>query len=504
MDKLKTDVLSLCCRHPVRELSDGQTLETFLTLPEYSGDVSRVLTCSVTPVVSAVTVSADGVALEGSCQIRVLYLAQDGAIYAPESSEPFSARLPSSDCDGCRAVDFVWAEDCMARAVSPRKLEIRASLHLVVKCYRTAELSLLGSAEGAGIQLKKQTVPLLLTDDRISGKVTITESLTLPAECADARRILSCRADGVLTQTKTAGSRMLLTGEASLTLLYLPEEGDLPQTAHWKLPFSETVDLQDLPEDAEKQARLRLEVVSASLSGSGGRSVSCALRFRADISCEKTEEVKLVTDAFSTRCEMQSETAPLFSLLRERQIAETVPAAGEWTLSELSAEGVIDHTCHVEGVRTRLADGKCTVEGQVVFDALLRGGDGSCYGVRRTAEFSRTLEEGEGELRFAPEWTVAASSMSLAGGRLSGKAELFLSGTVRSLAPLTAVSSLACDEKTVKAPPHAGLCVYFAKKGESVWQIAREHNAPPDVLAADNQLEEDVLAADQTLLIARV
>ena len=194
MDKLKTDVLSLCCRHPVRELSDGQTLETFLTLPEYSGDVSRVLTCSVTPVVSAVTVSADGVALEGSCQIRVLYLAQDGAIYAPESSEPFSARLPSSDCDGCRAVDFVWAEDCMARAVSPRKLEIRASLHLVVKCYRTAELSLLGGAEGAGIQLKKQTVPLLLTDDRISGKVTITESLTLPAECADARRILSCRA----------------------------------------------------------------------------------------------------------------------------------------------------------------------------------------------------------------------------------------------------------------------------------------------------------------------
>ena len=89
-------------------------------------------------------------------------------------------------------------------------------------------------------------------------------------------------------------------------------------------------------------------------------------------------------------------------------------------------------------------------------------------------------------------------------GRLSGKAELFLSGTVRSLVPLTAVSSLACDEKTVKAPPHAGLCVYFAKKGESVWQIAREHNAPPDVLAADNQLEEDVLAADQTLLIARV
>ena len=504
MDKLKTDTLSPRCRSLVRELTDRQAFETFLTLPEYNGDVSRVLTCSLTPLVNSVTVADDGVTLEGSCQIRVLYLGQDGGLYAPEANEPFSFRLASSDCAGCRAVDFVWEEDCTARAVSPRKLEVHAALHMVVKCYRGEELHLLSNAQGAGIQLKSETTPLLLTDDRISKKLTLTETLTLPAECADARRILSSRAQAMLSDTKTAGSKMLLSGEATLTLLYLPEGNDLPQTAHMKLSFHETVDLEDLPEDGEKSARLRVEGVSVSLSGSGGRSVNCAIRLRADITCGKTEPVRLVVDAFSTRYEPEAAYVSLLSPKRERQIAETIPVVGEWALSELSVEGVVDHCCRTEGVKIGSADGKLTVSGRVVFDALLRAQDGSCYGVKRELDFSWEEDAGEGELRFSPELTVAASSVNLSGGKLCGKAELFLSGTLRSLVRVQAIASLTCDEKNQKAPAQAGLCVYFAKKGESLWQIAKDHNAPPEVLAADNQLEDDALSADQTLLIARV
>ena len=53
-------------------------------------------------------------------------------------------------------------------------------------------------------------------------------------------------------------------------------------------------------------------------------------------------------------------------------------------------------------------------------------------------------------------------------------------------------------------PENCALTLYFADKGEKLWDIAKSHNTKLDLLLSENSAENQVLDAPKMLLIPRI
>ena len=509
MDKLKADVRTVENCSLVNQFSARQGLELSVSLPEYFGDIVKVLRCSVTPVAVSVVCQSGQITAEGYHVVRMVYVAENGGVYAYETSEQFSKHLDVSDCDGCNVVDFIWAEGCSCRAVSPRRFDVRAVVQFHFKCYGTTRRELLDSATGGGIQLQETTIQTEQVKNILAKKITLNETSELPAGKPDANRILSVSASAALTETKAISGKLMLKGEVTQKILYISEGGGTPETAKLTLPFSEIADVNGLTDTMEHRVQLRLvhaDAVIKPLQSGSMRVVESTVHLQTEISCGSEAACRVVSDVFSTDYDVKTDSVGVESVLVSRQIAENVMAAGEFSLQDLAPESMLDDECRVESLKTTVQGDTVTVQGSVVFGMLFQTDAGGLGYVERSLDFtwSKALPGVAGEIRMEPFVSVVASSVSLVGQQAAVQTELFVEGRLTAVQPLNAISQVELLEEQPKARDDSGMIIYFAEPGETVWDIAKRYNTSPALLAADNRLSGDTIAEKQTLLISCV
>ena len=81
------------------------------------------------------------------------------------------------------------------------------------------------------------------------------------------------------------------------------------------------------------------------------------------------------------------------------------------------------------------------------------------------------------------------------------RAEIGYRMTVCSCVTRTAVTQITADDDAPVRQPDNALILYYADKGEQVWEIAKRFCSRPADILSENDLEEDTLTEDIMLLI---
>ena len=80
--------------------------------------------------------------------------------------------------------------------------------------------------------------------------------------------------------------------------------------------------------------------------------------------------------------------------------------------------------------------------------------------------------------------------------------QLSVQGLVYKLSTVCAVSEITvAEEKPLKKDSDYALKLYYAEKGEKIWDIAKRYNSGVSAVIAENELEEEQLSAPCMLLI---
>ena len=84
------------------------------------------------------------------------------------------------------------------------------------------------------------------------------------------------------------------------------------------------------------------------------------------------------------------------------------------------------------------------------------------------------------------------------------RCELKICGAVFSENRVNTVKNVNVFEDKPIPPENCALTLYFADKGEKLWDIAKSHNTKLDLLLSENSAENQVLDAPKMLLIPRI
>ena len=491
------------------ELGEPQTLtqeETAETIvPDYCPDIARIISAEGVVCLHGGT-EQDGVT--GTVRVTVLYTPEnESGVRALEFAMPFSAQ--GEGLAGCAHVVVETEIELLeSRMLNPRKIFTRCKLVTHLAGCRKVCLTISSDAE---------TDPALLVEKRCCGQtvsllrqvaekdLTFSETMSLSLGREGAAELLHCRANGIVTETKAIGNKLIFKGVFLVSALYHTIGGQLA-SASAELPFSQIMETDSTEENTQVSMRLRITGTDIQIDGSDdeGRQLSVTVYYHTMAFLRETREVTLLTDLYSTAYETRYEPSQLdlcslYESVTRRQTVREVLEIG------VVAESILSLHVTCGAVSVSREGGAAVLRTGAVIRALYLDEGGVPLVAERSVDVKCQLELPEECQITARAVCTEEVSGSLGTRGIEVRFPVDFQVEAASRVKRVCISGAKLDRESPKdLTGTPSLVLRCLGKQESPWDLAKSCNTTIDAILAANQLEgEGELPRDTLLLIPR-
>lgn len=480
-----------------------------LTLPDYCPDIERILKCALIPKVYLSNIGGDRLTVEGGACIRILYLdGGKGCIRSYEHTVPFSETFPLRDSpEDCAVYVDLKPEYLNCRALSPRKLSLHGAFSLYARVMTAKPLCIRSYEEGGDLQVLCEELNASELSGVCCDMFGVQEDIPLSGH-ENIASFLRHRLYARITELKAIRSKIMLTAECRLELLYLtdPDSGEISSMTH-AFTVSRVIDCPGVNEDSVIDARLDVMTYDMSLSddalgGSGVLSVELKLCFNA--LCFGERRISVIGDVFSTEREVEPRYEPLTLCCNVRRLSFSDIAKGTIALDGERIGRVID--VHVQRITSSAAisGGAPLLSSKLTVGMLFVNAEGEMRWVERDLDFSyNPSADGFDSIDAVRAEVDSLSYRIVNDSTVEVRAEVRYSLTVSRTVTRSALVSTAADEDDRGYDEDDSLIICYAERGERIWDVAKRYHTRPDAILDENSLRDGVLEEDTMLLIAQ-
>ena len=498
-------------RSPVKLLDTvaEQLADVDLTLPDYCPDIEKILKCTLVPKIQTKSLSGGQLQVDGYCVVNVLYMeSEKKAIRCCEQSVNFSQSFSLRETpENYVILTGTKPEYINCRAVSPRRLVMHGAFSLYAQVLGVTKTELYSPEEG--LETLTRRMPVGSLQAFCQEQFTVSDEVSVADKPAIESILYSAVSAGI-TDAKAVTGKLMLNGELNLRLFYLTDV-ETGQTAklEYILPFNQIIDC----EGVEEQTRNLL----------GCEVMSYAVRLKNDIMSDKpaialdvklclTEEgyalneEEIVTDAYSVTCA----SSPAFENLR--LTSEALPVADSF-MEKLSVKvdsgkisKILDIYADAVSLETAAEENALRAKGKINLCMVALDENGTPMFVERSFDYAHALPSAEGcdQLRFGKARAAGMSFRLADDSTAEIRMELKITGGATKTEQVKAVKSVELFEDQPIVADDCALTLYFAKRDENLWNIAKAHNTRLNMLLSENALETLALDGPRMLLIPKL
>lgn len=488
-----------CCETTDRVIvTHEETLET--VIPEYCPDVTRVIESTGQLKIREKKLSAGRLTVVGAVKVMVIYTSGDQAgVRSLSISIPFTCAAEDPRLVGCRTVCVCGRLPLVeARAVSARKLYLRVMPEFEVEGVSDPQKKLCcGCQSEETLQIRQEKLEEEVLAAVWEREFNIAQEFSPEAGTPMPEDLLMERVCLRPVQSQRMGSKLVIKGEVSVCALYRSENQDLG-SVDTVLPFSQIIDVSDLPEDARIQPEVWVMDSDIRMLREEGRGrfglsmrVGVMLKVYSRLCCSYIE------DLFSTYRETKVEQ-------REMEIPVCMPA------KRISAEAVQqlelgqgNPFIWVTGVEC----GGVTISGEGDRTALRTNLRLKILYLDETGT-PMTTERVIEAAAYTPEMPCAAWALCqpVEMQTMPGSCRLYIPVDFffccRKENRIRAIEAAEVGEMLPREMP--SLVLRRIREEEKLWDIAKAYHTDPILVCHVNGLQDGEPLTDEMLLIPRI
>ena len=501
---------NICINETVYDGPLEQSVELDTLLPDYCPPIFKVLCCNMKAAVNSCRVSGDKVLIDATAHIRVLYVAEEGGgVHSLEQKVPFSKTIDlKGDLNDPVVKLSVKTDYINCRVVNQRRLDIRGAVTIRAKVVSQRCEDVICDANGGGLQMKKRMVNAGCSVKSCMKQFTVEEELELSYGKPSIAETLNASCSAMVTDYKIIANKVIIKGEILLHMLYLPDgEDKKPEVMEHSVPISQIVDLEGVDEDY--LCAIKLQVGAVDIQG-GGEQESDGKTFRAEFAvnafCEayKSKEIPVIADVYSTQFEAKTQCRNMRSEKLLVPLSEQCMCKEELELPQESG-GIYDIWCDAGSVSFRDEGGTAVLEGAVTANLLALDSDNMPVLIQKELPFTykMDLKDAPPDLTADATAEVVSAAYSLSGAdTVEVRAEVKICGCIYEITETCMMTDITLDEEHPKSKADLpALTLYFADKGEFVWDIAKRYNTSISAIMEENGLDGDELMERGMILI---
>lgn len=499
---------SFCTPAVVLNTVAEQLTDVDLTLPDYCPDIEKILKCTLTPKIQNRTLSGGQLQIDGFCTVNVMYVESiNKSVRCCEQSVNFSQSFSVKDTpDNPIIITKTKSEYINCRALSPRRLVMHGAFSLYAKVFSKMKTEIFTPEDN--LEVNTKTVSCADLKSFCQEQFSVCEEISL----GDKPKIEAILHSGVsvgITDAKAVTGKLMLNGELNLKLFYLSDiESGETGKLDYLLPFNKIIDCDGIDENT-------INCVCCDI-------MSYDIRLKNDMLSEKpalvldvklclTEEgyisrdENIVCDAYSTRFA----SLPEFEQLRVTGEAEPLNESHMEKMTVKVDDGkiskILDIYTEQITAETFCDERGNVISGKINMCILALNCDEMPVFIERSADYEHIIRQSEHNSIRVDNVRSASISYRLAeDDTVEIRCELKITGAAFCETHINAVKNVALFEDKPIPPENCALTLYYACKGEKMWDIAKAHNTKLDLLLAENSSENSVLETSQMLLIPRI
>ena len=480
-----------------------ETLESIV--PDACPDIARIVSASGKVFLKEKELGEGTLRISGNARVTVLYI-PEGEGKGEEKDLPRSLEVSIPfQCvrddprfhAGCPVLADLQAPSADARTINPRKILARVCVSVWAAAYEqehkelTADLTV---GEGEGLQ--KLAVPRkCCVIPSVSEKAfTFSDVLRPPASRPEIEELLCCRAELGTADAKFIGKKLVLKGDVQLSTVY--RSGEAVSQARFELPYSQILDIGELPDEAEPEVAVTLKSVDCQ-AREGELEVS--LEVLAQAAVWERRSVTLVSDAYCVGKPIDVERTPVqLCTMAERSARREM--GRKLCESGIPAKQVLDCAAAVSSLAGAPAEGGMEFTAQVNAAVLYLSEDDALCGVEADIPVTCRVEVPKGcqcACRCRP--VGEATAVPVTGG-LEVRFEAEFAWTVTREEQVSVVSG-ARPSAVEDTGPRPSVVIRRVERGEALWDIAKSCGSTVADICSANTLPGEEAAVGTLLLI---
>lgn len=482
-------------------LTGQQMIEYDILLPDYYDNIGKIMKCSVLPYVETVTCSGDRISIAGSLQISVLYVGEDENLYCYDNEYKYTKILNNS----IELNDNYFIEQELLslnyRAVGPKRIDIKGMLQLSARIYCREEFAIVQDVIHDGIYCKKTENESVLCKGIYSRSFSLSDDISVDGGCIKSIIRKDCKVN--IDEKKIIANKVYMKGICKLILVYITEDTNTVKSIIKEVPFSEVIDIYSLEEcdsldicNVKSKTSCNLKSLE---NGNSNISVNIDLSFNLKVSTKTN--ITFVEDVYSTVGEIDTEYSELLiENYYERKLDNFVISFEADVFSESDFD-ICDCNIDCLKVTTEQSDEQIKIIVNADYCALIKQNDGLYnYVIRNiTKEYLVENENKDTKINLLDVYALSVSALHLSGGKIKFSADYFVDYILVNSCKVNTLTKILCDDLS-DSYNEKGFMVYFAQKGESLWDIAKENKTQSKLIMEINDINSEKLSDDKMLV----
>lgn len=496
----------------LKVLSDNtieESVEAELSLPEYMPEILRIIKSTAQTKVNSCNIVGDRVTVDGVCELRMIYTADDGCIYSFSQTRPFVRHCENpefndaADVSANISVSFV---NC--RATSTKRAEIKAGLIIKFNVFAEVKEDIVSLSDCKSVEQKCRSIKAMSLGCKRNRSFSMSDTVTLNTPAAF---ILSVRASAVCSEIRKINNKIMVKGEAIVDICYV-NSNDKAVAEHIKhmLPINQILEFEGMEEHYNGNVILQVastDVIMKGESAGIATGFDVSLVIDAHITMWEEKELEIIEDAYAVDKVLELQQSPYTFFCASEDIKDSHSFTEEISVSGDGVYSVVDSGCELKDVQVKVDKNELVVFGGVNVSAIIKDASGNFSSVNKIIDYSyKKNGDFEGKNIFCKPDVVITSIECKPKGTNSVvfSVEMNISGCAFERLNADVVTHIAESDVPLKRNSNA-ITIYFPEKSEeSLWAIARRYNTTVKAIASENDLTGETTEDLKMLFIPAV
>ncbi len=502
---MNTDTLCIKSITEAANLTAQQNIDADIILPDYYDSIGKILKSEITPVIEAVTTSGDKISIAGIAKFSLIYTGENNKMYCYENEYRYTKVFQTQYAESymsSKVNQTVFSLNC--RAIAAKRIELRSVLQIGVNIKCSTEKVLISSVDNESVISKNESIDYVSRINTVSRSFSLTGSYPL----SDFNEIpdIIIRKDSKIkiSETKTIHNKAYIKGLAETEIIFYSDKSGNISSTVISLPVSEIIDIFGAEDDDICSININDIFTETIIRNTEAENKTLDVRLDISIQAEvnRTVTANMVCDLFSVKNEMSTVKDTVELITSCKRVTKNENIVFETDVYDESKFSVVDSWVSNMRISSEKHGNKYNLLVTALFNALTKNEYGTLSVITREHTFETQLiaEQEETTLTNHCERVLSINALQTQPGKIRFSADILFEADICAIRKASCFTDIKILEES-QYDATSRFTIYFAKKNEDIWSVAKENRTSLDSLKEINNLTGDIITEDRMLLL---
>ena len=454
-----------------------------IIVPDSKPDIVSMIHAGCNPYIHKEELSEGKWRIDGNVDVNVIYLSDNGENKCIKTTLDFSESIEDSRLNlGMTTKYNLQVVSVDVKILNERKLSISVKMKVYCCFSMCQSIEYIGDLENlSGVEKLQETVNINTVVASNTIKSSLKEDISLEEEC-EVSDILNWHVEVGNSENKISYNKVLSKAEANVKIFYMTTEGKM-NTVSAAIPIMNFIDVEKVAENDICEMNYKIRNMNFSPNAKEMKSIHCQVDFEVSCMVYRQQELMLVQDMYGIEKNITFHQNAVQVQIQQELPKEYVNVNENILVEDIRS--IYDVDCQAKILQKTPAGNTTNYEGEVILAIYFD--KGNSMGVK-TAKIPFMVkldcDTDDLDLHFVKQ------HFKLNNEDVVCDMELEVCPNSSNFRQINVIDDIEENELLETNNDYA-MTVYFAKEGDTIWNIARDFRVTQDSIQKANEFEEN-------------